>query len=345
VTQVSIIGLDLAKNVFQVHGAAADGSPLFNRKLRRAEVLCFFEKTPLCLVAMEACGGSHHWAREIRALGHDVRLIPPVYVKPFVKRGKTDAADAEAICEAASRKTMRFVPVKTAEQQAGAMVLKTRALLVRQQTQAINALRGHLSELGVVAGVGMAKLATLMEIVRDKNEARLPEAARFALGELATLIETLARQIEKLEREIVMEAKKDTELRRLTTIPGVGAITAASVKAFVPDPNGFLSGRHFAAWLGLTPKPHSSGGKERLGGISKMGNPMLRSLLVLGAASVLRHVKNGDGPQWLIALLARRPFKVVAIALANKMARTLWALLTKGGVYRKIRRSTEIACA
>ena len=263
-TQVSIIGLDLAKNVFQVHGSAANGEALFNRKLRRAEVLRFFEKTPPCLVAMEACGGSHYWAREIKALGHDVLLIPPVYVKPFVKRGKTDAADAEAICEAASRKTMRFVPVKTAEQQASAMVLKTRALLVRQQTQAINALRAHLSELGVIAGVGMAKLAALIEIVRDKSDARLPEAARFALGELATLIETLTRQIEKLEREIVMEAKKDEDLRRLTTIPGVGAITAASVKAFVPDPAGFVSGRHFAAWLGLTPKPHSSGGKERL---------------------------------------------------------------------------------
>jgi transposase len=336
VKQASIIGPDLSKQIFQVHSADAEGAVIFSRKLRRAEVLRFFEKTPPCRVAMEACGGSHYWAREIGALGHDVRLIPPVYVKPFVKRGKTDAADAEAISEAASRKTMRFVPVKTAEQQANAMILKTRALLIGQRTQAINALRAHLSELGVVAGVGMGKVAALIEIVRDEADARLPKAARFALIELANQIEGLVRQIDRLERKIVVEAKQDEDLRRLTTIPGVGAIIAASVKALVPDPAGFKSGRHFAAWLGLTPKPHSSGGKERLVGISKMGNAMLRSLLVLGASSVLRHMKSrDDGPRWLTALLARRPFKIVAVALANKMARIIWALLAKGGVYRK----------
>jgi transposase len=333
--QISTIGLDLAKNVFQVHAADAEGGAIFNRKLRRAEVLRFFEKLPPCLVGLEACGGSHYWAREIAALGHDVRLIPPIYVKPFVKRGKTDAADAEAISEAVTRKTMRFVPIKSADQQAAAMVLKTRALLVRQHTQAINALRAHLSELGVIAAGGVAKVAALIEIVRDEADARLPKAARFALAEIAHQIEGLSRQIDKLEREIVAAAKHDEDMRRLTTIPGVGAITAASVNAFDPDPDGFKSGRHFAAWLGLTPKPHSSGGKERLGGISKMGNPVLRSLLVCGATSVLRHAKsNSKAPQWLVALLARRPFKVVAIALANKMARIIWALLTKGGTYR-----------
>ncbi len=333
--QITTIGLDLAKQVFQVHGADAEGAPIFNLKLRRAEVLRFFEKLPPCLVGMEACGGSHHWAREITALGHDVRLIPPIYVKPFVKRGKTDAADAEAISEAVTRKTMRFVPVKSADQQAAAMVLKTRALLVRQETQAINALRAHLSEFGVIAAIGTAKVTALIEIVRDEADVRLPKAARFALAEIANQIEALKRQIEKLEREIVAEAKRDEDMRRLATIPGVGAITAASIKALVPDPDGFKSGRHFAAWLGLTPKPHSSGGKERLGGISKMGNPMLRSLLVLGATSVLRHARgNANAPQWLITLLARRPFKVVAVALANKMARIIWALLTKGGIYR-----------
>jgi transposase len=264
-----------------------------------------------------------------------VRLIPPIYVKPFVKRGKTDAADAEAISEAVTRKTMRFVPIKSADQQAAAMVLKTRALLVRQQTQAINALRAHLSELGIIAAIGPAKVVSLIEIVRDEEDARLPKAARFALAEIANLIETLKGKIEKLEREIVAEAKRDEDMRRLTTIPGVGAITAASIKALVPDPDGFKSGRHFAAWMGLTPKPHSSGGKERLGRISKMGNPVLRSLLVAGATSVLRHARgNASAPKWLIALLARRPFKVVAIALANKMARVIWALLTKGGTYR-----------
>ena len=333
--QITTIGLDLAKQIFQIHGADAEGTPIINRKLRRAEVLRFFEKKPPCLVGIEACGSSHYWAREIAALGHEVRLIPPAYVKPFVKRGKTDAADAEAISEAVTRKTMRFVPIKSAEQQAAAMVLKTRGLLVRQQTQAINALRAHLSELGIIAGAGAAKVAGLIEIVRDETDARLPKAARFALTEIADQIEALTRQIEKLEREIVAEAKRDDDMRRLATIPGVGAITAASIKALVPDPGGFRSGRHFAAWLGLTPKPHSSGGKERLGRISKMGNPKLRSLLVLGATSVLRHARgNANAPKWLSALLARRPFKVVAVALANKMARIIWALLTKGGTYR-----------
>ncbi len=344
--QITTIGLDLAKNVFQIHGADAEGAPIFNRKLRRAKVLRFFEKLPPCLVGLEACGGSHHWAREIAALGHDVRLIPPVYVKPFVKRRKTDAADAEAISEAVTRKTLRFVPIKSADQQAAVMVLKTRALLVRQQTQAINALRGHLSELGVIAGVGVTKVKALIEIVRDEADDCLPKAARLALAEIADQIEALTRQIDKLERGIVAEAKRDEDMRRLTAIPGVGAITAASVKALVPDPDGFKSGRHFAAWLGLTPKSHSSGGKERLGGISKMGNPTLRSLLVCGATSVLRRAKGNDkAPRWLIGLLARRPFKVVAVALANKMARIIWALLTKGGTYRNTGAASSAASA
>ena len=271
--QITTIGLDLAKQIFQVHAADSEGAPIFSRKLRRADVLGFFKKTPRCLVGLEACGGAHYWAREIGALGHEVRLIPPVYVKPYVKRGKTDAADAEAICEAVTRKTMRFVPVKSADQQAAAMVLKTRELLVRQQTQAINALRAHLAELGIIAAAGTAKMAFLIEIVRDETDKRLPPAARFALTEIADQIEGLNRKIGKLEHAIVMEAKRDDDMRRLCTIPGVGAIIAASIKAMVPDPGGFTSGRHFAAWLGLTPKSHSSGGKERLGGISKMGNP------------------------------------------------------------------------
>ncbi|MDV2968908.1 IS110 family transposase [Nitratireductor aquimarinus] len=333
--KITTIGLDLAKHVFQIHGADAEGSPVFNRKLRRAEVLRFFAKQPSCLVGLEACGSSHYWARQIAALGHDVRVIPPVYVKPFVKRGKTDAADAEAISEAVTRKTMRFVPIKSAEQQAAAMVLKTRSLLVRQQTQAINALRAHLSELGVITAIGTTKVSGLIDIVRDATDARLPKTARFALSTLADQIEALFAQIVKLEREIVAEAKRDEDMRRLATIPGVGPITAASIKALVPDPGGFKSARHFAAWLGLTPRSHSSGGKERLGGISKMGNPELRSLLVLGASSVLRRVRGNDkAPKWLSALLTRRPYKVVAVALANKTARVIWALLTKGGIYR-----------
>jgi transposase len=335
--EITTIGLDLAKQIFQVHGADVDGAPVVNRRLRRAEVLKFFEKQPSCLVGIEACGSSHYWAREIAALGHHVKLIPPAYVKPFVKRGKTDAADAEAISEAVTRKTMRFVPVKSVEQQTAAIVLKTRGLLVRQKTQAINALRAHLSELGVVVGSGPAKVVRLIEIIRDESDVRLPRAARFALSAIADQIEVLAHQIDALETEIVAEAKRDEDMRRLTTIPGVGAITAASIKALVPDPAGFRSGRHLAAWLGLTPKSHSSGGKERLGKISKMGNSDLRSLLVLGATAVLRHARgNKKTTKWLNGIMTRRPYKVVAVALANKMARIIWALLTKGGTYRNM---------
>jgi transposase len=336
VKHVSTIGLDLAKNVFQIHGADIEGLPLFNRKLRRSEVLRFFEKLPPCLVGMEACGGAHYWAREIANLGHEVRLIPPAYVKPFVKRGKTDAANAEAISEAVIRKTMRFVPIKTAEQQADAMVLKTRALLVQQRTQSVNVLRAHLAELGIVAAGGLPNVAALMVIVREGEDTRLPTAARFALSAIANQIDSLADQIDELERAIVAEAKRDEDMRRLTTISGVGAITAATIKALVPDPGGFKSGRHFSAWMGLTPRSHSSGGKDRLGGISKMGNPDLRVLLVLGATAVLRIARNDDRARpWLKALLRRRPFKVAAVALANKMARIIWALLNKGGIYHR----------
>lgn len=334
--EVVTVGLDLAKQVFQAHGADAEGAPLFSRKLRRAEVLRFFEKLPRCLVGMEACSGAHYWAREIAALGHDVRMIPPAYVAPFVKRGKTDAGDAEAISEAVTRKTMRFVPIKTAEQQAAAMLLKTRSLLVRQRTQAVNALRCHLTELGIIAGAGIAKVDSLIAIVRDESDTRLPPAARFAMTAIADQIEALKQQASKLEDAIVREAKVDGDMRRLVTIPGVGAITAATIKALVPDPAGFRSARHFAAWIGLTPKPRSSGGKERLGRISKMGNPDLRSLLVVGATSVLRYAdKNAKTMPWLTGIVARRPYKVAAVALANKMARIVWAVLTRGGIYQR----------
>jgi transposase len=330
--EVFTVGLDLAKQVFQAHGADAEGAPLFSRKLRRGEVLRFFEKLSRCLVGMEACSGAHYWAREIGALGHDVRMIPPAYVAPFVKRGKTDTGDAEAISEAVTRKTMRFVPIKTAEQQAAAMVLKTRSLLVRQRTQAVNALRCHLTELGIIAGSGIAKVDTLIAIVRDESDTRLPPAARFAMTAIADQIEALKQQASRLEDAIVRQAKVDDDMRRLVTIPGVGAITAATIKALVPDPGGFKSARHFAAWIGLTPKPRSSGGKERLGRISKMGNPDL----VVGATSVLRYTeKNAKAMPWLTGIIARRPYKVAAVALANKMARIVWAVLTRGGVYQR----------
>jgi transposase len=332
--ETTIIGLDVAKQIFQVHGVSADGKVTVKRQLRRSQMLGFFGKLTRCVVGLEACGGSHFWAREIRALGHDVRLIPPAYVKPYVKRGKTDAVDAEAICEAVSRPTMRFVPIKTAECQAALMVLKTRDLLVRRRTQAINALRGHLAEVGIVEAKGAAKVEMLFEIIRDENDGRLPPAARTALKMLTEQIEALTERVDTLERKIVAEVRRDDTMRRLTTIPGIGPITAATIQALVPDPGAFTSGRHFAAWIGLTPKMHSSGGKERLGKISKMGNPALRSLLVVGATAVSRQVRRGATiSPWLTALLARRPAKVAAIALANKMARIAWALLTKGGEF------------
>jgi len=271
--KIMTIGLDLAKSVFQVHAASADSSMVLNRKLRRSELLAFFAKLQPCLVGMEACGSAHHWAREIRTLGHDVRLMPPAYVKPFVKRGKTDAADAEAIAEAVTRKAMRFVPVKSTEQQAMAVLVKSRALLVRQRTQAINALRAHLAEFGIIAGTGMTKVAELIAIARDESDQRLPAVARQALREIAQQVESLAGQIKRLDRQIVLLSRQDSDTRRLTTLPGVGAIIAASVKAFVPDPAGFKSGRHFAAWLGLTPRPHSSGGKKGRGASPRWAIP------------------------------------------------------------------------
>jgi transposase len=333
--ETTTIGLDIAKQVFQVHGVAEDSTLTVKRQLRRSEVISFFDRLPRCRVGLEAWGGAHFWARELTALGHDVRLIPASYVKPYVKRGKTDAIDAEAICEAVSRPTMRFVPIKTVDCQAGVMLLKTRHLLVKQRTQSINSLRGHLSELGIIAARGTGKVETLIAIIRDKTDQRIP-AARRALEMLADQVEALARRIATLENEIVAEVRRDDTMRRLATIPGVGPITAATIVALVPDPRAFTSGRHFAAWIGLTPKMHSTGGKERLGRISKMGNPVLRSLLVVGATAVSGHARRGATVSpWLTGLLARRPAKVAAIALANKMARIVWALLMKGGVFTR----------
>ncbi|MDP4538007.1 IS110 family transposase, partial [Qipengyuania sp. DY56-A-20] len=260
--EVVTVGLDLAKNVFQIHAIGSGGEVLVRRKLRRAEVIGFFTDLPACLVGMEACASAHHWGRELMALGHEVRLMPPAYVKPYVKRGKTDAADAEAICEAVTRPTMRFVAVKTVEQQAVLMLHKSRDLLVRQRTMLINALRGHLAEYGIVTPVGAGGVTASLKALHDE-QSRLPVHARSALHGIAAQLRALSSEIDRLETQILEWHRNDETSRRLATIPGIGPITASAIAAAVPDASLFRSGRQFAAWLGLTPRPHSSGGKER----------------------------------------------------------------------------------
>lgn len=332
--QVSTIGLDLAKNVFQVHGIDAQGKVLVRRPLRRAEVLPFFAKLSPCLVGMEACAAAHHWGRELTKLGHTVKLMPPAYVKPYVKRGKTDAADAEAIAEAVQRPTMRFVAVKSTDQQAVLMLHKVRDLLVRQRTMLVNALRGHLAEFGIVAAQGAAGVKSAIAQFRTE-QADLPELARSAIRRLIGQIEAVAEEVKKAETEIVTWCRADAASRRLLTIPGIGPITASAIAAAVPDPSLFRSGRQFAAWLGLTPRPHSSGGKERLGRISKQGDGMIRRLLVVGATAVIRVARQDNpGRAWAKRLLERKPARVVSVALANKTARIAWAVMMRGEVYR-----------
>lgn len=333
--KIITVGLDLAKSIFQVHGIAENGKVLVRRTLRRSQVLPFFRSLPACLVGTEACASAHHWAREIAALGHAVRMMPPAYVKPYVKRNKTDVADAEAICEAVTRPTMRFVPVKTAEQQAASMILRTRELLMRQRSQTANALRAHMAELGIIAGTGMASIAKLLALLRDEKDNRIPGAARFALILFAEQIELLTTRIEKLDREILVDVRQDPDARRLMSIPGVSPLIAATVRTSVSDPRSFATARDFAAWMGLTPRAQSSGGKERLGAISKRGNRQLRTLLIVGATSIIKLAKRGlKVPLWIRTMLQRRPVKVVSVALANKLARTIWALLVRGGVYQ-----------
>ena len=333
--QLTTVGLDLAKQVFQIHGVDETGLAVVRKRLRRSEVLRFFSKLQPCLVGMEACATAHHWGRELAALGHTVKLVPPSYVKAYVKRGKTDAADAEAICEAVTRPTMRFVPLKSAEQQAMLMLHRARDLLVRQRTMLANAIRGHFAEFGIVAPKGIGRIGDLAALLVDESAAALPAVARQTLATLIGQLHALAKQIEALDAQIVTLHRHNETSRRLATIPGVGPITASALVASVANARQFKSARHFAAWLGLTPRSHSSGGKDRLGGISKQGDPYLRRLLVTGATCVIRHARTRAPGEagWVKALLARRPARLVSVALANKMARIVWVLLTRNEVY------------
>jgi transposase len=333
--QITTIGLDIAKQVFQVHGIDAAEKVVIRKQLRRGQVLKFFEALPPCLVGLEACATAHYWARELTKRGHQVRLMPAKDVKAYVKRNKNDAADAAAICEAVRRPTMRFVQVKSSEQQGRLMQHRTRDLLLRQRTQVINALRAHLAELGIVAGQGREGLKQLLAIVADAGDERLPIDARASLIVLAAQLQALQTMIGSIEKRLAVQHRENEASKRLDSIPGVGLIGASAIVATVTDPKAFRSGRDFAAWIGLVPRQDSTGGKQKLGPISKQGDRYLRRILVVGAHSVLKRAKlNPEKYPWLAQLLARRPFKVVAIALANKMARVAWALLARGGTYR-----------
>ena len=334
---ITTIGLDVAKSVFQVHGVDGGGEVVLRRQLKRSYVQAFFQKLPPCLVGIEACASSHHWSRELQGLGHTVRLMPPAYVKPYVKRHKNDAIDAEAICEAVTRPNMRFVATKTREQQSFMTLHRTRHLFIRQQTSVINAIRAHLAEFGIVAPVGRKGIEQLLNVAADAGDKRLPEVARACVTALGAQLQTLKAQILQFDRLIMAWHRSSQASRRLDDIPGVGPALATALVATVADPRAFRSGRNFSAWIGLVPKQHSSGGKDRLGSISKRGDRYLRGLFVAGALAVIRYAKiHGTKHRpWLTALLARRPTKVAAIALANKIARMAWAMMAKGERYKE----------
>jgi len=334
---ISTIGLDIAKSVFQVHGVDAVGQVVMRRQLRRRHVLTFFQKLPPCLVGIEACASSHYWSRELQTLGHTVRLMPPAYVRPYVKRHKNDATDAEAICEAVARPSMRFVPTKTVEQQSCLMLHRARHLFIRQQTAVINSIRAYLAEFGIIASVGRRGVEQLLEVVADKADYRLPEVARACLAALGSQLRAMKTQILEFDRRIIAWHRSNATSRRLDAIPGVGPALATALFASVADAKAFRSGRDFSAWVGLVPKQNSSGGKDKLGSISKQGDRYLRSLFTAGALAVIRYAKiHGTGHRpWLTALLARRPTKVAAIALANKLARMTWAMMAKNEDYKE----------
>lgn len=333
---VVTIGLDIAKSVFQIHGVGTTGDVVVQRRLSRSKVLRFFARIPACLVGLEACGAAHYWGRELRKLGHDARLMPPSYVKPYVKRQKNDAADAEAICEAVTRPTMRFVEIKSAEQQSAMVLHRVRLTLMRQRTQLSNAIRGHMAEYGLVAPVGRNGLAQLITVIGNRADDRIPDLARGCLAMLVSQLQMLNEQILETDRHVRASARATEVGRRLMEVPGVGPVLASALVAAIPDPRSFKSGRNLAAWIGLVPRQNSSGGKERLRGITKQGDRYLRQLLVVGALAVIRYAqRHGTKRPWLVRLLARRATKIAAVALANKMARMTWAIMVSGERYRE----------
>jgi transposase len=334
--EIVTIGLDIAKSVFQVHGVDAAGQIVVRRQLRRSLVLRFFAGLAPCIVGVEACATSHYWSRQLQALGHSVRLMPPSYVKPYVKRQKNDMADAEAICEAVMRPTMRFVETKTPEQQSVLMLHRIRLMLVRQRTLLSNTIRAHMAEFGIVAPIGRQGLDRLLAVLSDVDDERVPAMARDCLVAVAEQLLLVKGKILDMDRRIAACHRTSEMSRRLAEIPGIGPLLATALVATVPDPRAFASARNFAAWIDLVPKQNSSGGKERLGGITKQGNRYLRSMLTVGALAVIRYAeRHGTKRPWIIKLLARRPTKVAAVALANKMARMAWAIMTKGERYRE----------
>jgi transposase len=333
--QVNTIGLDIAKNVFQVHGIDGEGRPVLCRKVRRDRLVKLFESIEPCLIGMEACATAHHWARRLTALGHQVKLMPPAYVKAYVKRNKNDAADAEAICEAVRRPTMRFVPVKSADAQSILMLHRARHLLVRQRTAQVSAMRAHLAEYGVVAPKGITHVRDLLTVL-ESGASMLPDLARQTLIIIAQMIDALSRQIRNIEVELLAWHRASAVSQRLESIPGIGFITASALAATVGDARAFRSGRQFAAWLGLVPRQNSSGGKDRMGGISKMGDRYLRHLLVVGATAIVRYTRRKATAVsvWASRLLERKPARLVTVAVANKMARIAWAVMARQETYR-----------